>query len=127
MELVRGRDLRSFIQERKKSCAHLQANSTKDLQKDIPELVEQVLQQFPQIFATPTGLPPERELDHQIPLKPGAEPFKLKPYRYPHSHKAEIEKQVAEMLTNGIVKHSTSPFASPVLLVKKKMALGDYV
>ncbi|XP_027102590.1 uncharacterized protein [Coffea arabica] len=120
MELVRGRDLRSFIQERKKSCAHLQTNSTKDLQKDIPELVEQVLQQFPQIFATPTGLPPERELDHQIPLKPGAEPFKLKPYRYPHSHKAEIEKQVAEMLTNGIVKHSTSPFASPVLLVKKK-------
>ncbi|XP_071913949.1 uncharacterized protein [Coffea arabica] len=73
------------------------------------------------------GLLPERELDHQIILKPGAEPFKLKPYRYPHSHKAEIEKQeaeiekqVAEMLTNGIVKHSTSPFASPVLLVKKK-------
>nr|XP_027071740.1 uncharacterized protein LOC113696535 [Coffea arabica] len=120
MELMRGRDLRSFIQEKKRSCAHLQANSTKDLQKDISELVEQVLQQFSQIFATPTGLPPERELDHQITLKPGAEPFKLKPYRYPHSHKAEIEKQVAEMLTNGIVKHSTSPFASPVLLVKKK-------
>ncbi|XP_027175053.1 uncharacterized protein LOC113774658 [Coffea eugenioides] len=72
------------------------------------------------VFETPQGLPPERELDHQITLKPGAEPFKLKPYRYPHAHKSEIEKQVAEMLTNGIVKHSCSPFASPVLLVKKK-------
>lgn len=72
------------------------------------------------MFATLKGLPPKRELDHQIILKPRAEPFKLKPYRYPHSHKAEIEKQVDEMLTNGIIIHSTSPFASPVLLVKKK-------
>nr|XP_027072057.1 uncharacterized protein LOC113696870 [Coffea arabica] len=63
---------------------------------------------------------PERELDHQITLKPGAEPFKLKPYRYPHAHKTEIEMQVAEMLSSGIVTHSSSPFASPVLLVKKK-------
>ncbi|XP_071903401.1 uncharacterized protein [Coffea arabica] len=58
------------------------------------------------VFTTPKTLPPERELDHRINLKPGAEPFKLKPYRYPHSHKTDIE--------------STSPFASPVLLVKKK-------
>ena len=72
------------------------------------------------MFVTPKGLPPKRELDHQIILKPGVEPFKLKPYRYPHGYKSKIEKQVAEMLTNGIVKHSCSPFASLVLLVKKK-------
>nr|XP_027083907.1 uncharacterized protein LOC113706223 [Coffea arabica] len=120
MELVRGKDLRTFIQEKQRSCAFLQMDPQGDQEEDIPEQVTSVLQQYSQVFATPQGLPPERELDHQITLKPGAEPFKLKPYRYPYAHKSEIEKQVAEMLTNGIVKHSCSPFASPVLLVKKK-------
>ena len=59
-------------------------------------------------------------MDHEIPLKPGTKPFKLKPYRYPHCHKEEIEKQVTEMLQKGIVKCNNSLFASLVLLVKKK-------
>ncbi|XP_071939847.1 uncharacterized protein [Coffea arabica] len=39
---------------------------------------------------------------------------------YPHYHNEEIEKQVAKMLQKDIVKYNNSPFASPVLLVKKK-------
>lgn len=63
---------------------------------------------------------PLRECDHQIPLVPGAQPVNVKPYRYPPRLKDEIEKQVADMLHQGVIQKSTSAFASPVLLVKKK-------
>jgi hypothetical protein len=65
-------------------------------------------------------LPPNRSHSHTIPFIPGAQPFRLRPYRFNPSQKDEIEKQVLELLQNGMIQESASPFASPVLLVKKK-------
>jgi hypothetical protein len=73
-----------------------------------------------ELFKTPTELPPSREFDHHIPLVPGAHPVNVKPYRYTPTQKDEIERQIKEMLLSGVIKPSTNPFASPVLLVKKK-------
>lgn len=47
-------------------------------------------------------------------------PINMCPYRYAHFQKAEIKKQVDEMLKLRLIKPSTSPLSSLVLLVKKK-------
>lgn len=43
----------------------------------------------------------------------------VRPYRYPASHKDELERQCTSMLAQGIIQRSTSAFSSPVLLMKK--------
>ena len=55
-----------------------------------------------------------------IPILPNAVPVNSKPYRYSPLHKDEIERQVKELLAAGLITPSTSPYASPVLLVQKK-------
>ena len=45
---------------------------------------------------------------------------KIRPYRYPTVQKNEIETIVVEMKATGIIRDSISPFASPVVLEKKK-------
>lgn len=79
-----------------------------------------ILYTYRGIFKTPEGLPPQRPQNHAIPLKEGSNPVKVKPYRYPHSQKEQIEKMVKEMLDQGIIQPSNSPFSSPIVLVKKK-------
>lgn len=87
---------------------------------DIPAEVSQLLLKFAPIFEEPKGLPPSRAFDHSIPLLPGAKPVNLRPYRYNPVQKDEIERQVAEMLQQGVIQPSASHFSSPVLLVQKK-------
>ena len=43
---------------------------------------------------------------------------------YPYFQKAEIEKQVQDMLKFGLTRISTSLFLSPVLLVKKRWVIA---
>lgn len=84
-----------------------------------PDL-QSILDQYQDLFKEPTQLPPPREIEHHINLKEGTEPVNIRPYRYAYFQKAEIEKQVQDMLNSGLIRSSTSPFSSPVLLVKKK-------
>ncbi|XP_057416454.1 uncharacterized protein LOC130711034 [Lotus japonicus] len=79
-----------------------------------------LLSRFGDVFVAPSGLPPKRQAEHQITLLPGQGPVNVRPYRYSHHHKDEIEKQVKEMLQSGIIRHSQSALSSPVILVKKK-------
>ena len=87
---------------------------------DLPGDVITLLSQYGSVFQPPVGLPPHRLNDHRIYLEPNTKAINVRPYRYPHYQKNEIQKLVQEMLAQGLIKLSTSPFSSPVLLVKKK-------
>lgn len=48
-------------------------------------------------------------------------PIYSKIYRYPQIHEQEISKQITDMLKQGIVTESNSPYNSPLWIVPKKM------
>lgn len=82
--------------------------------------VNDVLKEFPEVFTDQIRLPPERTQVHRIQLYPEHGPINVRPYKYPHHQKEEIEKQVGELLEAGIIRPSMSAYSSPVILVKKK-------
>ncbi|WVZ08097.1 hypothetical protein V8G54_021443 [Vigna mungo] len=90
------------------------------LNPDIDSELMLLLNNYKVVFSVPSGLPPSRSQNHFIPLLQGSEPVKVRPYRYPHSQKQQIEIMVQHMLKEGLIVPSTSPFSSPIILVKKK-------
>ncbi|XP_044476613.1 uncharacterized protein LOC123204119 [Mangifera indica] len=101
-------------------CYWIQLAASENISEEPPEAVQRILVNFQHLFEEPMGLPPCRKHDHAIRLFDGVAPPNVRPYRYPHHQKTEIERQVREMLHAGIIRPSHSPFSSPVLLVQKK-------
>nr|GMD76729.1 Transposon Ty3-G Gag-Pol polyprotein [Ipomoea batatas] len=62
----------------------------------LPQGIMTILHKYEHVFHTPSGLPPHRLLNHQITLAPGSKPVNVKPYRYPHFQKGEIERHEEE-------------------------------
>ncbi|XP_057497404.1 uncharacterized protein LOC130782134 [Actinidia eriantha] len=120
VQLVDARQMDHLIKKKSQGVVaqvcNLQAMNSNEVLLDL----NNILMAFDDVFSIPIGLPPIRSHDHQIPLKPGTQPPIIRPYRYPYIQKNEIEKIVKEMLDSGVIRHSVSPFSSPVLLVKKK-------
>jgi len=56
---------------------------------------------------------------HKIMLKDGFKPKRLPAYRIPEELKSEVDKQIQEMLKNGVIRTSTSSMASPLICVLK--------
>jgi len=92
------------------------------LKTEIHPLVKPIVEEFKDLFPEnlPRGLPPTRDVDHEIKLDPtisipNRNPYKMSPYEL-----KELKSQLDELLKNEIIQVSKAPFAAPVLFVKKK-------
>jgi hypothetical protein len=83
--------------------------------------LQSILSKHHTSFSTPHGLPPSRGVhDHSIPLVSGSLPPNVCLYRHPFAQNNEIEKIVQELLNVGVIRHSTNPYSSHVVMVLKK-------
>ena len=82
--------------------------------------IKKLVIQFKDTFSEEETLSFTHNIKHQI-ITNDEIPIKSKIYRYPYIHKDEIQRQILEMLKNGVIAPSSSPYNSPVWVVPKKM------
>ena len=59
-------------------------------------------------------------MQHGIDIVQGSKPLSKPPYRLSASEASEVECQLADYLKRGFIQPTSSPWALPNLLVKKK-------
>jgi len=79
-----------------------------------------LIDEFGDVFAVSnTELPGMDRLKFKINVHQDSRPFCQRPYSYSKEARAQIERQIQEMLAIKFIRHSISPWASNVLLVRK--------
>jgi hypothetical protein len=79
-----------------------------------------VVCEYPDVFPNDLpGMPPDRDVEFVIELRPGMAPISKRPYRMPPKELAKLKNQLQELLDKGYILPSSSPWGSPALFVKK--------
>lgn len=97
-----------------------QFNINPHLDTDQKNLVKNILQKYQHLFVhdmkdlTQTSI-----YEHEIKLIPNYRPVYVRPFRRSEYEEIIIEQNIKELLDAKIIQPSTSPFSSPLLLVKK--------
>jgi hypothetical protein len=114
----------SSLQLRKSMCKGCKLYAILALnKKGVAEGLEHlpVVREFADIFPEELpGMPPERELEFTIDLKPGTEPIARTPYRMSTPELQELKIQLKELLDLGLIRPSVSPWGAPVVFIWKK-------
>ena len=80
-------------------------------------MLNDLTRRYPDVF---TDMPGETDvIQHRVKLTDDT-PIRCKPYPLLYAMREELQNEVGSMLEMGVVKPSTSPYASPIVIVKKK-------
>ena len=89
-----------------------------DVRGKLKELVDEFKDVFPDTL--PKGRLPKRDIVHEIRTEEGAKPPSRPPYRLGPAEQDEMEEQVKDLLAQGFIRPSASPYGAPILFVPKK-------
>jgi hypothetical protein len=79
-----------------------------------------VVCEYPDVFPEELpGMPPDQDIEFVIELIPRTAPIAQRPYHMNPQELEELKKQLADMLSKGLIRPSASPWGSPVLFVDK--------
>ena len=90
---------------------------TPDLDTAKREDLQTLISQFPSVFDSKPGRTIVSE--HSVFVGDTA-PIHQSPYRIPYSRRETVKGELDKMLAENIIWPSTSPWASPIVLVPKK-------
>jgi hypothetical protein len=80
-----------------------------------------VMSEFPDVFPEDLpGMPPDCDIEFSVELIPGTAPISKRPYRMDVKDLVELKKLIEELLSNGFIRPSSSPWGAPTLFVDKK-------
>jgi hypothetical protein len=80
-----------------------------------------VVNEFPDVFPKELpGMPPDRDIEFVIELKPGTTLIYKTPYRMATSELAELKEHIKKLLEKGFIHPSLSPWGAPVIFVPEK-------
>jgi hypothetical protein len=65
------------------------------------------------------GMPPDRDIEFVIELKPSTTPIYKTPYRMATLELVELKEHIKELLEKWFIRPSSSPWGAPVIFVLK--------
>jgi hypothetical protein len=82
--------------------------------------VDGIVEEYRDIFSSPTGVPTHCQIKHPIDLTLGTTWPNGPVYRRSLMENDEIKRQIQELLQKEHIRPSSSPCGSPIMLVQKK-------
>ena len=86
-----------------------------------PKYIKKLLHKHKRVFEyLPHGKPPDHGIEHKIELEASTLPITIHPYKHPKIFKDEIYKAFKDLLELDLIRPSSNPFHSLVVIAKNK-------
>ncbi|TYK15860.1 reverse transcriptase [Cucumis melo var. makuwa] len=115
LKMISAMQLKKGLSRDKPTFMAIPLNSSENSGETVLKEIMCVLEKYRDVMpdSLPKSLPPQRMIDHEIELVPGAKPPPKNAYRMAPPELAELRKQLDELLNAGFIKPAKAPYGAP--------------